>query len=245
VDWDRRLSREIPFLLGTLVLGKEGARIADVASGTGMHAIALAGEGFDVKGFDPDPVLLGEAARRAAESAGRGGRPLSVEWAAASFATLPEAASPKSFEAVFCLGNSIALIPGSELSSALANMALLLGMGGRLVAHTINFPNLARRGDEPWGPVRRLEDGTLLLKGFVPRGLDPWDVIFISLEPQEGAAPPVRTVSRFQVHPHTSEEVVAAAESAGLVLRERHGGFAGEEPDDFRSADLVYLFERS
>lgn len=244
VDWERRLAREIPFLVEVLRTEAAAERIADVACGTGMHAVALAKEGFQVTGFDRDAALLREAGRRARGSARRSDLSLQVEWTRASFATLPDRAGSSSFDSVLCLGNSIALIPAEELPAAMANMAGMLRHGGVLVAHTINFPLLAGRAEDPWGPVRQFDDGTLLLKGFVPREGSPWDVIFISLKPGDERGTMGRSVSRFQVHPHSREAVVDASEQAGLATLGIHGGFAGEAPDDPRSADLVYLFRR-
>jgi hypothetical protein len=89
--------------------------------------------------------------------------------------------------------------------------------------------------------VRELADGTLLLKGFVPRGKEPWDVIFVALK-QMGGGRFERRPYRFQVHPHDREALVRAAGNAGLALRSLHGGFEGEDPADGASADLVYVF---
>ena len=158
VDWERRLAREVPFLARTLE--RAGARrVADVACGTGMHAIALAREGFRVTGFDPDARLLKEAAERGGQPGPGRAWPRSLKWVRASFAGLSDAAAPGVFQGVLCLGNSLALLPVEELPGALRNMARLLAPGGVLVAHTVHFDALARRGGEPWGPVRRLPGG--------------------------------------------------------------------------------------
>lgn len=51
VDWKTRLEKEIPDLVG--LFKKENVKnILDVGCGTGMHAIALAKEGFNVVGID-------------------------------------------------------------------------------------------------------------------------------------------------------------------------------------------------
>jgi SAM-dependent methyltransferase len=223
IDWERRLKREIPFLVS--LLRQEGAkRIADVACGTGKHATALAEAGFQVTGMDPDPKLLDQAR-------------VPVERAA--FADLPGPFAGR-FDAALCLGNSLALVPaGPELEQALQGLAGLVKPGGIVVAHTINFPMLARRGKDPWGPVRVLDNGDLVMKGFLPQSRDRWDALLIHLERNASGAFDRRTV-RFTLYPHTPEQMRAA----GLVRKALHGGFSGESHDAPASADLVYLFQR-
>jgi hypothetical protein len=145
------------------------------------------------------------------------------------------------FDAVICLGNSISLIAPAELPAAVANMAVMAAPGGTLVLHTINYPAIARRDGEPWGPVRVLADGTLLLKGFIPRDEGPWDTIFVVLR-RRGDGGWERTPYRFGLHPHTRSAVVDAAERCGCKAESCLGGFRDEDPDDPASADLVYVF---
>ncbi len=233
VNWDIRLAKEIPFLKS--ILAESGARkVADVACGTGMYAIALVREGFGVTGFDPEETLLAEAARRAEKTGIR------AEWVIASFSTLPEKTDSR-FDGVLCLGNSLSLVPPEDLDAAVANMAGLVESGGLFIAHTINFPMLALRDQEPWGPVKTLDNGALLLKGFVPREKGPWDAFFISLKPGKGNSWS-REVCRFRLYPHPAEAVNEAALRAGLLSVGLYGGYSQENPKDAKSADLVYVF---
>lgn len=236
IDWERRLAREIPFLQKILAGG--GARsVADVACGCGRHAVALGQLGYRVTGIDPDRSLL-DRARAAARAAD-----VAIEWIEASFSGLEHhaARTGQRFDGIVCVGNSLALVDGDELPRALSNLAGLLSPGGVLVLHTINFPMLAARDEDPWGPVRCLADGSLLLKGFVPRGDEAWDVIFVSLSQVEGKGWTRRT-HRFRLFPHSSEAIEEVGRRAGLELTGLFGGFCGERPDAAGSADLVYLF---
>lgn len=236
IDWDRRLEREIPFLLSRLK--KDGfTRIADVACGRGVHAVTLAAAGFEVTAFDADPDLCARARGLARE------REAALVVEEACFHELPGQWA-RAFDAVLCLGNSLSLVEhGDALDRAIEGLSSLLRPGGMLLVHTINFPMLSKRPEQPWGPVRTLDDNSILLKGFVPHEERPWDVLFILLERMNGTSW-ARQVVRFQVHPHGIEALKSAAEKAGIILKALHGGFADESHDDPRSADLLYEFIR-
>ena len=62
VDWKTRLEKEIPDLVG--LFKKENVKnILDVGCGTGMHAIALAKEGFHVVGIDRSTRVIQVASK--------------------------------------------------------------------------------------------------------------------------------------------------------------------------------------
>ena len=61
VNWESRLSYELPFLLRTLTaLGPTptAMHVLDAACGTGQHALALAREGYQVTGTDLFPQMI-------------------------------------------------------------------------------------------------------------------------------------------------------------------------------------------
>lgn len=237
IDWERRLAREMPFLL-TCLKQRSCSNVADVACGIGMHAVALAEAGLSVTAIDPDPALLEAAKRSAAE------KKQSLSFREAAFEDLPADLAGR-FDAAFCLGNSISLVePGEALRKAVQGFSALLEPGGLGVMHTINYPVLAERAEEPWGPVRVLEDGALMLKGFIPRAQGPWEVVLILLEMDDKNRWQRRPV-RFNVHPHDRADLEEAAQAAGLTLLDLKGGFTGEDPSDPKSSDLVYLFTKN
>ncbi|MBU0753590.1 MAG: class I SAM-dependent methyltransferase, partial [Planctomycetes bacterium] len=213
-------------------------RVADVACGTGMHAVALAEKGLMVSAIDPDSELLAAAGRRANE------RSVAIDLKEASFDMLPGDWAGR-FDAALCLGNSLSLVePGQPLENALLGIAGLLRPGGTAIVHTLNYPMLARRKDDPWGPVRVLDDRSLLLKGFLPRTDGPWEVLLIHLE-RSGEGNWHRYPARFQIHPHEPNKIRKAAQAAGLSLKTIFGGFKDESPEDFSSSDLLYSLIRN
>jgi len=141
VNWDERLTVEMPFILETLrTAAPEGDRpihVLDAACGTGMHAIALSKEGMLASGadFSPEMIRVAKKNARAARS--------NAEFSNAGFGALAKgfADSPSfPFDAVICLGNSLPhlLSPGVILDS-LEDMANCLRPGGLLLLQNRNF----------------------------------------------------------------------------------------------------------
>jgi SAM-dependent methyltransferase len=57
IQWDKRLSFEMPFLLSILERSK-ARTVLDAGCGSGRHSMALAKAGYDVVGIDPSPFLI-------------------------------------------------------------------------------------------------------------------------------------------------------------------------------------------
>ncbi len=107
IDWNLRLSREIPNLVK--VFKKEKVTdILDVGCGIGMHSIALAREGFSVCSFERSELMIREAKRRLSEE------PKEVRERVRFFAGEFEEAiknSGKECQAAIFMGNSISHNP--------------------------------------------------------------------------------------------------------------------------------------
>jgi 2-polyprenyl-3-methyl-5-hydroxy-6-metoxy-1,4-benzoquinol methylase len=102
IDWDARLSREMPFLL-SLLRRPENKRILDLACGSGRHSVALAAQGFDVIGLDMSKVMI-QAANKHAED-----NKVKPAFIVADMIDI-DSVVEGSFDLIFCLGNSLALL---------------------------------------------------------------------------------------------------------------------------------------
>jgi SAM-dependent methyltransferase len=112
----------------------------DAACGTGMHAIILSRLGIKTAGADPSEGML-EQARRNAERAG-----VAVDWVKLPFADLSRGFGDSSFDAVFCLGNSLPhLLEHDELMLALENFNAVLRPGGILVVQILNYARILEK----------------------------------------------------------------------------------------------------
>jgi SAM-dependent methyltransferase len=119
----------LPYLDGLA----DGARILDCACGTGPLAVGLAQRGFDVTATDASPRMV-ERTRALAADAGVGLAVRACRWD-----ELPEQGFAP-FDAVLCVGNSLAHAEGGDARrAALRAMAGGLRPGGALVLTSRNF----------------------------------------------------------------------------------------------------------
>lgn len=118
-----------------------GARVLDCAAGTGQLAVGLALRGFEVTATDASEAMI---ARTRSLAAGRG---VELETEARSWTGLAERGWGVRFDAVFCIGNSLAHAYGrTHRRGALAAMAGVLRAGGLLVVTSRNWERLRGAG---------------------------------------------------------------------------------------------------
>lgn len=129
VDWPRRLAREAPFFRA-LFAAHEVQTVADVACGTGHHAAMFHSWGLAVEGSDVSAAMIAHCRRLHGESEG-------LRWAQRSFGARP--VSSERFDAVVCLGNSLALAgDAAGAASAVSAMSSLCRPGGIMVVSLLN-----------------------------------------------------------------------------------------------------------
>jgi glycine/sarcosine N-methyltransferase len=196
VNWEDRLAYEMPFIERTLRQA-DAHRVLDVACGTGIHAIQLAGHGYEVVGADLSAPMI-ERAREKGSVRDLAHR--KVRFVVAGFGELAEKlalskACPEPwrrveevggrFDAVLCLGNSLPhVLSVEDLGHALADFAAVLRPGGLLLIQNRNFdavlarrerfmePEARREGDREWLFVRFYDfpaDGTITFNMIILR----------------------------------------------------------------------------
>lgn len=135
IDWKARLENEMPFL--RRLFGESGVRrILDSACATGMHAVALAKEGYEVVGADPSSAMIAKARINAV--AGQA----DVRFVQAGFGELADKAG-RGFDAILCLGNSLPhVLDDSELDRTLADMHEALADGGIVIIQNRNYDKI-------------------------------------------------------------------------------------------------------
>ena len=148
-----------------------GARVLDCAAGTGQLAVGLALRGLDVTATDASAAMIGRT-RALAERHGT-----ALRTAACAWEDLPGQGWDTTFDAVLCVGNSLAHAPGrAARRAALAAMAGVLKPGGLLAVTSRNWEQV--RQERPGLEVadrlveRQGRRGLVIYAWAIP---DAWD----------------------------------------------------------------------
>lgn len=240
VNWQSRLSAEMPFLLQQLRgLRQPGTatplRVLDAACGTGMHAIALAKAGFTVAGADLSAGMV-EKSRQNALAEG-----VEARFEAVGFGGLEKAFGARSFDALLCLGNSLPhLLTPAELSAALADFAACLTPGGLLLVQNRNFDAVLSR-QERWMEPQSHRQGEaewifLRFYDYRPDGLLGLNILTLRREGQAGWS---QSVAETLLYPLRQAELAQALPDAGFGEIAWYGDLGGAPFDVQSSGNLV------
>jgi SAM-dependent methyltransferase len=157
------LGCDTPGVRAAMARLQPGARVLDAACGIGVDAAALLRRGFDVVAADASEQMAAAARQRLRALGADAPSVITSAWT-----DLPASFEPGSFDAVFCVGNSIAHAPnGPATIAAFEAFYSLLAPGGMLVLDTQDWELVHRAGSrveiEP-GIVER--DGTRCVRTY-------------------------------------------------------------------------------
>jgi len=242
VNWEERLSAEMPFLLEKLqsTAPEKGrpVRVLDAACGTGMHAIALAKAGSRVSGADISKEMI-----RAAKEHARAAR-LDVDFKTAGFGTLTEAFGSSSsypFDSIICLGNSLPhLLSQDAILGALADMAKCLRPGGYILLQNRNFDAVMVEKNR-WLGTQSYKEGTrewlfLRFYDFDPDGLITFNIIRLH---KDGNEPWTQQESVTRLFPLKQEILLPLLKKAGFHQISYFGQMGNGAFDRMTSGNLV------
>ena len=232
VDWGKRLANEEP-LYRAWFEGVGARRVLDAACGTGRHAAMFHSWGLEAQGAD----LSREMIDRCRSSYGE---PEGLTWVARSFLEPPDT----EFDAVICVGNSLALLPDLEaFDGALAALLGALRPGGVLIAQVLNlwrFPE----GPVEWRTCTRLPDPDgerIILKGIHRVG-DTGHVSFIELRPSKKQ--PAWEHHDVPLLGIRADHVQNVARAVGAGKVELLGDYQSTRYDPESSPDLIVVCRR-
>lgn len=137
--FDKRFVAERPYF--RLITERYAITTAvDAGCGTGFHSVVLAQLGVSIVGVDVSPAMLQRLTEHARDLQ------LSIPTVQAGFENLAQSL-PGKYDAVFCLGNSLAhLLSDDVLLAALSNFRSLLHPAGHLFLQLLNYDRvLAQR----------------------------------------------------------------------------------------------------
>jgi len=235
IDWPKRLANEAPFY--RQLFEKVGVhKMLDAACGTGHHAAMFHSWGLAVEGADLSPGMI-------AECRSRFGEPPGLNWVVRSFDQPVQ--SPEPFDAVICVGNSLALAPDpAVVMQAMQVMLSALRRGGVCVIQVLNLWSLAD-GPITWQKCKRVRMGNgdhVLLKGVHRTdGRGFIDVIDLDVTGSTLAS----RYDAAQFEGLEADDLAGMAEAAGGEEIELWGSFEPAPYDRLRSLDLIFVCRRS
>ncbi len=234
IDWPKRLAHETPFYQ-PLFAAHDVGRILDAACGTGRHAAMFHSWSVEVEAADISPTMIDRAQALF-------GAPDGLSWSVRGF-DQPVPSSAGSFDAVVCVGNSLALATDMAMvERAIDQMLRAVRGGGLVIVHVLN---LWRMEDGPcvWQKCKRAElpQGDVLIhKGIHrcgPRG-------FVNLLVSTLEDPPSFRTDSVRFLGLEADDLASFARRAGADNVQFFGGYRGQPYDRQESVDLIMVAER-
>ncbi len=194
-----------------------GARVLDAACGIGVDAAALLRRGFDVAAADASRPMVAAARHRLADL----GTDAAQRVIASTWEDLPRHYEPGTFDAVFCVGGSIAHAPGaSEMIAAFAAFHTILAPGGILALDSHDWDVVHAAGSRVMIEPRIVErDGTRCVRTYswhVPADARAPCVFEIAPIFLDGDRATLRSYP-ITMHPYTRVELKRRLNAAGFV----------------------------
>lgn len=227
---EKRLEREGPFLLGNLEK-RPGVRVADIACGTGTHALFFAEHGATVTAFDLSGDMIAHAQQRRAHP--------SIDYRVGDMRRLD--GGP--WDLAVCLGNSLSLLRTPEdLDATFAAVFRCLSPGGLFVTQTLNYE--AATCQNPRHRVQRATTGeveVIAVKSLVPHG----DHTLLTLDFFAEQRGEFKSVSESTVLRNwRCADLTDAAERNGFTVEQTAGAFDGTPFNPHQSGDVVLVSKR-
>lgn len=215
-DVDLQLGCDTPGVRAAMAGLEPGSRVLDAACGIGVDAAALLRRGFDVAAADASVEMVQQARDRLSEfGSDERARVVASEWR-----NLPAHFEFRSFEAVFCIGNSIAHAAGSaEMVAAFESMRSVLAPGGILVLDSHDWEIVHAAGSRMTIEPRVVDrDGTRCIRTYSWRLPDDFgdpcvlDIVPIFLDGERAS---LRSY-RVRMQPFTRAELKERLATAGF-----------------------------
>ncbi|MEO8167966.1 MAG: class I SAM-dependent methyltransferase, partial [bacterium] len=202
----------------------------DAGCGTGFHSLLLAQLGVDVTATDVSPIMLGNVSRHSNQ------RNLNVKTVASDFQTLAHTLG-KSYDAVFCLGNSLAhLLHNDDIHAALTNFSALVRPKGTLFLQILNYDRILEAQTRVQN-VKEVGDTTYIRFYDFEKDLLRFNIL--KLVKKNGGI--VHTLNSIPLRPFRQTELSALLAQSGFDDVSFFGGISLEPFDPKSSKDLMIV----
>jgi SAM-dependent methyltransferase len=194
-----------------------GAQILDCACGIGLLAVGLAEAGFQVTACDASPAMV-ERTQELARAHG-----VEVSTRVCRWDQLPDQGWQDRFDAVLCVGNSLAHAVGrTGRRAALDAMALVLATGGVLALTSRNWEQIRSAGSrvDVWDRLveRAARKAVVVYSWQVPPSWEAEHRLQISVAALQDGDRLQVTTELLSMWPFPHEELLAEVAAAGLSL---------------------------
>jgi sarcosine/dimethylglycine N-methyltransferase len=227
--FDKRFVHERPFF--HMLVEKFGIRTAlDAGSGTGFHSLLLAQLGVAVTAVDISAHMLRKLSAHADELG------VHIQPVESSFQDLPSRVHD-AFDAVFCLGNSLAHLHSSaDLRDSLHSFASLLRPQGLLFLQLLNYDRILTQRER----VQSVKEvgGTTFIR-FYDYEKDSVGFNILKLEKRNNAVE--TSISKIMLRPILKDDLLSVLAEAGFADAKVFGSISMDEFDVRSSKDTVVL----
>ncbi len=205
----------------------------DAGAGTGFHSLLLAGLGIYVTAIDISPAMLRQLQHNASRIK------LPINTVAANFQNL-SSVFDTTFDAVFCLGNSLVhLLTDEKLEKTLSGFYSLLKPGGVLIVQILNYDRIMKERKRVQN-IKKKEDTTFI------RFYDYCNekLFFNILKVTDTGDGVEHTLNTVGLRPLHKEELTGYLKAAGFISIEHYGSLQLQAYSNSESANLVTVARR-
>ncbi|PIE33860.1 hypothetical protein CSA56_10135 [candidate division KSB3 bacterium] len=227
--FEERMQRETA-LFNTWIVRYRFQSAVDVACGTGLHAILLAQAGIQTVGADISAEMLEQAKQHAEKDA------VQISWIHAGMEQTRQYLEG-SYDAVFCLGNSLPhLLNSKSLHAAFMNFSQLLSPGGIAVIQILNYSRILVEQERIVGIHRNNSAEYIRFYDFLPEYIR-FNLLTVRWE--QGKAR--HSLSSTTLYPYQQDELENALHEHQFSEIEWYGNMEFQPFDKSSSPNLVIV----
>lgn len=211
----------VKFLCSDLV---DGSEILDLACGSGTYAIALAEKGYKVTGVDLDSEMINLASNKTCKD--------DIKFLVEDMRAVKGILQNKSFNRVFCIGNSLVHINDKEeIKKVIKDIYNLLDDDGTMILQIINYDRILKYDIKSLPTIKREKQGVEFVRNYrydADKNLIYFETAIIVNNDKEQS----KYDNSVPLLPIQSEELVEIIKASGFTKVNIYGDFTEEEFGD-------------
>jgi ubiquinone/menaquinone biosynthesis C-methylase UbiE len=195
---------------------KPGAKILDLACGTGDYSIALSKKGYIVDGID----LNGDMIKKAKEKT----KGLDINFMECDMTRINDVLKNEKYDLIFCIGNSIVhLSTKNEIEKFVSNIYNMLSDNGTMIIQIINFDRIFKYNIKSLPTIEKPDKGIIFIRSYE---YENKDFLSFSSEVIYSDGIDKKTYSNsVTLIPLLFRELTSMTDSAGFKSIQSYGGF--------------------